>query len=279
MGRQSSCANQLSDHNADGRHLVVGLDTVVDRLPSSIEGSPADQVVAFNREIVEQTADLVCAYKPNIAFYEALGADGFRALKATIIGIRELAPEVPVIVDAKRADIGSTNAGYVAAIFDELNADAVTVHPYLGREALAPFLEQEDRLIFVLARTSNPGAGEFQDLKVSGQPLYRRVAQAVSDSWNRAGNCGLVVGATYPEELRLVRDDVGAKMPILIPGVGAQGGDLGAVVSIHREACSHSFLINASRAILYASKGEDFADGARTAAIALNEEIASVAVN
>jgi len=280
MNRQGSCAELLADHNAHGRHLVVGLDTAWERLPASVNhlDSPADRVIAFNREIIDQTSDLVCAYKPNIAFYEALGADGFRALKETIGSIRQLAPNVPIIVDAKRGDIGSSNSGYVAAIFDELGADAITVHPYLGREALAPFLEREDRLIFVLARTSNPGAGEFQDLEALGRPLYRHVARAVATTWNGSGNCGLVVGATYPDELRLVRADTGPEIPILIPGVGTQGGDLRAVVSIHREADSESFLINASRSILYASADADFSIVARTAAQNLSDEIASLMV-
>jgi len=260
-----SCAELLASHNAEGRHLVVGLDTDPERLPSALDPavSPADRVVSFNRAIVEHTADLVCAYKPNAAFYEALGQDGFRALKETVALIRRLAPTAIVILDAKRADIGSTNIGYVHALFDELGADAVTVHPYLGREALGPFLERAEKLVFVLARTSNPGAGEFQDLLFEGTPLYRRVAQSVAENWNSGGNCGLVVGATYPEELRLIREDVGAELPVLVPGVGAQGGDLAAVVDLHREADSDAYLINASRSILYASSGSDFATAAR----------------
>ena len=256
---------------------MVGLDTDSRRIPASFApgASPAERVVEFNRRIVEATADLACAYKPNAAFYEALGADGFRALSETVAAIRREAPDVPVVLDAKRADIGSTNAGYVAAAFDRLGADAITVHPYLGGEALTPFLERGEKLIFVLARTSNPGAGELQDLTVDGVPLYRHVARAVANRWNGAGNCGLVIGATYPEELRAVREDVPAEMPILIPGAGAQGGDVGAVVAANREAGSDAFLIAASRSILYASDGEDFADAARFAAASLDSEIRS----
>jgi orotidine-5'-phosphate decarboxylase len=231
-------------------------------------------VVEFNRRIVEATAELACAYKPNAAFYEALGADGFRALSGTVAAIRASAPDAAVILDAKRADIGSTNAGYVAAAFEQLGADAVTVHPYLGGEALAPFLEREEKLVFVLARTSNPGAGELQDLTVDGGvPLYRHVARAVAGGWNAAGNCGLVVGATYPEELRAIREDVPATMPILIPGVGAQGGDVASVVTANRAAGSDAYLIAASRSILYASPDSDFANAARTAAESLDREI------
>jgi len=272
---RGSCVEALRAHHAEGRHLVVGLDTDPARIPESVrpDADPADRVVAFNREIVESTADLVCAYKPNAAFYEALGPDGFRALAETIAAVRASASGVPVILDAKRADIGSTNAGYAVAAFDRLGADAITVHPYLGREALEPFLKREEKLIFVLARTSNPGAGEFQDLVVDGVPLYRRVARSVAADWNAAGNCGLVVGATYPDELEQVRADVPADLPILIPGVGAQGGDLAAVVAAHRQAGSDAFLVSASRSILYASPKADFASVARSEAQALADAL------
>ncbi len=254
---------------------MVGLDTDPGRIPESVpsDAAPAERVVEFNRQIIEATAGLACAYKPNAAFYEALGGEGFHALAETVSAIRRSAPGAAVILDAKRADIGSTNAGYVTAAFDQLGADAVTVHPYLGGEALAPFLERSKKLVFVLARTSNPGAGEFQDLVSDGMPLYRQVARAVAGRWNAAGNCGLVVGATYPAEMRAVREDVPAKMPILIPGAGAQGGDVTAVVAANRDAGSNAFLIAASRSIVYASSGEDFAEAARAAAEDLDAEI------
>ncbi|MGC1853189.1 MAG: orotidine-5'-phosphate decarboxylase [Solirubrobacterales bacterium] len=275
MDRPHSCAELLAAHFAAGKHLVVGLDPDPKRLPHSVEPRAAavERVVEFNRQIVEATAGVAAAYKPNAAFYEALGADGFRALSETVAEIRRSAPDAAVILDAKRADIGSTNAGYVAAVFDQLGADAVTVHPYLGGEALTPFLERAEKLVFVLARTSNPGAGEFQDLVADDVPLYRQVARAVARDWNAAGNCGLVVGATYPEEMRAIRADVPAVMPLLVPGVGAQGGDVTAVVTANREAGSDAFLIAASRSILYASSGEDFAEAAHTAAAALDAEI------
>lgn len=275
MDRPDSCAALLAGHFAAGRHLAVGLDTDPARIPVSIvpDAAPAERVVEFNRRIVAATAELACAYKPNAAFYEALGADGFRALGETVAAIRHEAPGAAIVLDAKRGDIGSTNAGYVAAIFDQLGADAVTVHPYLGGEALAPFLARAEKLVFVLARTSNPGAGELQDLVAEGSPLYRHVARAVAGDWNAAGNCGLVVGATYTDEMRAVREDVPPEMPILVPGVGAQGGDVAAVVAANREAGSNAFLIAASRSILYASAGEDFAEAARAAAQALDAEI------
>jgi orotidine-5'-phosphate decarboxylase len=275
MDQLDSCAELLRAHFAVGRHLVVGLDTDPARLPESLApgAAPAERVIEFNRCVVEATADLACAYKPNAAFYEALGAEGFRALGETIDAIRAGAPDAAVILDAKRADIGSTNAGYVTAAFDQLGADAVTLHPYLGGEALSPFLERTEKLIFVLARTSNPGAGEFQDLLADGVPLYRHVARTVAGSWNAAGNCGLVVGATYPEEMRAIREDIPAEMPILIPGVGAQGGDVAAVVGANREGSSNAFAIAASRSIIYASAGGDFAEAARAASQALDAEI------
>lgn len=279
MDPVDSCTELLAARFAEGKHLAVGLDPDPERIPESVApgASPAERVVEFNRRIVEATAGQACAYKPNAAFYEALGTDGFRALSETVATIRASAPDAAVILDAKRADIGSTNAGYVSAIFDELGADAVTVHPYLGGEALAPFLERAEKLVFVLARTSNPGAGELQDLPVDGVPLYRHVARAVARDWNTAGNCGLVVGATYPEEMRAIREDVPAAMPLLVPGVGAQGGDAAAVVAANRETGSDAFLIAASRSILYASPDEDFADAARAAAAALDAEIRTAA--
>lgn len=277
MDRGRSCAEILAAHFASDRHLCVGLDPDPQRIPPSVE--PARETVArvvdFNRTIVAATAEHAAAYKPNAAFFEALGDDGFRALRETVAAVRELAPEAIVLLDAKRADIGSTNAGYVAAAFEELGADAITVHPYLGREALAPFLERSEKLLFVLARTSNPGAGEFQDLPVDadGTPLYRHVARAVTERWNANDNCGLVVGATYPEEMRAVREDVPSTMPFLIPGVGAQGGDLEAVVAANREAGSDAYLIAASRSIIYASANEDFAEAANREARALDQAI------
>jgi orotidine-5'-phosphate decarboxylase len=279
MSRADSCAELLQGHFAAGRHLTVGLDTDPGRIPESVApgAEPWERVVEFNRRIVAATADLAAAYKPNAAFYEALGREGFAALAETIAAIRDAAPGAAVILDAKRADIGSTNAGYVAAIFDELGADAVTVHPYLGGEALIPFLERRDKLVFVLARTSNPGAGELQDLIADGIPLYRHVARAVARDWNAAGNCGLVVGATWPEEMRAIREDVPQEMPILIPGVGAQGGDVGAAVAANREAGSDAFLVAASRSILYASGGGDFAAAARGAIESLDAEIRAAA--
>lgn len=244
------------------KYVSVGLDSDFDKMPEWAKvGGPGLSIAYFNLEIVRKTHDLVCTYKPNIAFYEAHGAEGLIALKETVLAIHDIAPEVPVILDAKRADIGSTNTGYVQMAFEWLGVDAITVHPYLGREALQPFLDCKDKGVFVLCRTSNPGAGEFQDIKVSTgpilvdddpmfRPLYQIVAQHVVGNWNKNGNCGLVVGATYPDELREVRGLVG-DMPILIPGIGAQGGNLEKTIKAGKDGRGEGMIINSSREIIF----------------------------
>lgn len=260
---------------ARGNFVCVGLDSEFGKIPEAArqkghetEVGIANTIVEFNRAIVEATKDLVCAYKPNIAFYEAHTGEGFSALHRTIVDIHIIAPDVPVILDAKRADIGNTNQGYVRMAFESLGVDAITVHPYLGREALRPFLERADKGIFVLCRTSNPGAGEFQDVAVgtglasNGMPFYQYVASRVAENWNTHGNCGLVVGATYPEELAQVRQIVG-DMPILVPGVGAQGGDVEKTVAAGKDSRGQGMVINSSRGIIFASSGPDFAEAAR----------------
>ncbi|MBI2031135.1 MAG: orotidine-5'-phosphate decarboxylase [Candidatus Levybacteria bacterium] len=221
-----------------------------------------------NEQIIDATCDLVCAYKPNIAFYEAQGTQGLEALSVTIDYIRDTCPDVPVILDAKRADIGNTNLGYVEAAFDHYGADAVTVHPYLGKEALKPFLDRKDKGIIVLVKTSNPGADEFQDLfvsrftDVSTTRMYEYVAKRVSKHWNENGNVGVVVGATYPHHLEYVRKIVG-DMPILIPGIGAQGGEVEETVKAGMDNRGWGMIINSSRGIIFASKQLDFAEAAR----------------
>jgi len=222
-------------------------------------------ITMFNKAIVGETRDFACAYKPNFAFYMAHGSDGLKALYQTIACIRIVAPTVPVILDGKFGDIGNTNAGYVKLAFEYLGADAVTVSPYLGGEALQPFLDCKDKGIFVLCRTSNPGAGEFQDARSRFDACYRslfqHVAYQVAKSWNKNGNCGLVVGATYPDELREIRELAG-DMPILIPGVGAQGGDVEKTVKAGKDSRGKGMIINSSRGIIFASKTEDFATAA-----------------
>ncbi|MEK7587401.1 MAG: orotidine-5'-phosphate decarboxylase, partial [Patescibacteria group bacterium] len=226
--------------------------------------------------IIDATHDLVCAYKPNTAFYEARGVEGITELKMTCDYIREKYPDIALILDAKRADIGSTNEGYVKYAFDWLGADAITLHPYLGKEALKPFLDRKDKGCIILCRTSNPGAGEYQDLKLdSGNQaieLYQRVAKNVANDWNYNGNCGLVVGATYPEELTIVRRIVG-EMPILIPGIGAQGGDIEKTVKAGVDSGGKNAIINSSRAVIFAGNGSNFAQKARETALKLIKEI------
>jgi orotidine-5'-phosphate decarboxylase len=260
---------------ATGAHLCVGLDTSPASLPDSIDRtlSAQERVVRFNECIVDATRDIAAAFKPNAAFYEAMGSAGWEALRRSVDYIRRVAPDVPVLLDAKRADIGSTNEGYVQAVFDEVGADAVTVHPYLGEQALRPFLDRPGAGIFVLARTSNPGAGEFQDLLVDGLPLYRQVARRVAGEWTARARLGLVVGATYPRELEEIRADVPPDVPILIPGVGAQGGDLDASVRANDEAGSRAFIISVSRGIAGAAHSDDPTAGMRAAAREFDAQI------
>jgi orotidine-5'-phosphate decarboxylase len=268
---------KLGTHWAQKKFVAVALDPDFDKLPSSIKESRSsieDAVFKFNQEIIDATADLVLGYKPNSAFYEALGDEGQRALERTITYLQDNYPELVTILDAKRADIGNTNSGYVTAIFDELNMDAVTVHPYLGKESLKPFLERKDKGVIILAKTSNPGSGEFQDLPIEGEPLYLRVAKNVANSWNENGNCGLVVGATYPKEIAMVRAAV-HDLPLLIPGIGAQGGDASEIVSVAKNSRNAGMIFTAGRSIIFASNGEDFAESARRECEKLSETIQS----
>ena len=249
--------------------LCVGLDPEPSRLPAALRAHP-DAVFEFCRAIVDATADLVCCFKPQIAHFAAQRAEG--VLERLIAHIHTAHPGVPVILDAKRGDIGSTAQHYATEAFDRYRADAVTANPYLGRDAVQPFLDRADKGVILLCRTSNPGARDLQDLDVGGRPLYQRVAELVARDWNANGNCALVVGATYPTELAAVRALVG-DMPILVPGVGAQGGDVGAVIRNGKDALGAGLIISSSRAILYASNGVDFADAARAEARKLRDEI------
>ncbi|MBG7617050.1 MAG: orotidine-5'-phosphate decarboxylase [Chloroflexi bacterium] len=246
--------------------LCIGLDPHPDKMPKGVT------VAQFNRGIIEATSDLVCAYKPNLAFYEALGAEGYAALKDTISAIP---PGIPAIADAKRGDIGSTAAAYAKSIFEELGCSGVTVNPYMGYDSLKPFLDYKEKGVFILCRTSNPGSEDFQTLKLEGEEnrsLYQLVAHKASKEWNVNGNIGLVVGATYPQEIKLLRQRY-PDLPLLIPGVGAQGGDLEAVVRYGADSRGGGIIINSSRQILYASNEKDFAWAARKAAIALRDSI------
>jgi orotidine-5'-phosphate decarboxylase len=258
--------------DANNSLLCVGLDPVLGKLPEHLKSDPTP-FFTFNQALIDATADLVCAYKPNSAFYEALGPDGIRQLKQTTDYINQAYPDIPVILDAKRADIGNTNEGYIDFAFDHLHADAITLHPYLGREALAPFLALKDKGTIVLCRTSNPGADEFQDLLVEGEPLYQGVAKKISNEWNDNKNCLLVIGATYPDEMKQVRQIVGPDMIFLVPGVGAQGGDVAALMKSGLGANKRGLIINSARDIIYAGSGIDFAEAARKRALSTRDEI------
>ena len=229
--------------------VCVGLDSEISKISSPSQ-------LSFNKTIIEATHDLVCSYKLNTAFYESIGHEGVNTLKDTCDYLIEKYPEIPIIIDAKRADIGNTNKGYVQFVFTYLSADAVTVHPYLGEEAIRPFLDEKEKGIIILCRTSNKGAGEFQDLKAGNVPLYKIVAKNVSNKWNVNKNCMLVVGATYPDELKEVRKIVG-DMTLLVPGIGAQGGDLEATLKAGLNSKKQGLIINSSRGIIFAANPRD----------------------
>jgi len=233
--------------------VCVGLDSNIDRLPDRFKQHEHPQF-AFNQHIIQQTHPYVSAYKPNIAFYESRGPQGLHELKLTMDYLRAEHPEILTICDAKRGDIDSTSEQYAAAIFDWLGFDAVTLQPYLGRDAIQPFLDRDDKGCIILCRTSNPGSGEIQDLRIKkrgGKRLWQVIAEQVRDEWNASNNCMLVVGATYPEELKEVRELVG-EMTLLIPGVGAQGGDVGETVRAGMNNDGLGMIINSSRGIIFA---------------------------
>lgn len=245
----------LQERLDSGRSLCVGLDPVVDKMSKSIQGlGIMAALVRFCCSIVDETSEYVATFKPNIAFFERYGGSGMDALKRIIAHIHATVPEVPVIVDAKRGDIGNTNLAYIWGLFDTMRADAVTLHPYLGREAMQPFLDLKNKGCIFLAKTSNPGAGEFQDLvQPSGLPLWLHIAKAVETEWNTNNNCGLVLGATYDQDIKLARDVIGYEIPCLVPGLGTQEGDLKATVI----AAGKNATFNVARDIIFAeSPGE-----------------------
>ena len=249
--------------------LCVGLDPDPAKFPQSLLAQP-QAIFEFSKAIIEATHDLVCAYKPQIAYYAAHRAED--QLQRTLDYLRERYPEIPVILDAKRGDIGSTAEQYAAEAFERYGADAVTVNPYLGGDSITPFTRYRDRGVVILCRTSNPGAQDLQDLEVGGEPLYVHLARKVTREWNANGNCLLVVGATWPEQMQRVRAIVG-DIPFLVPGVGAQGGDVQAMVGAGKTADGTGLIVNSSRGILYASSGADFTQAARGAALSLRDEI------
>ena len=251
--------------------VCVGLDPEIERFPEQI-ADQASPIFQFNKAIIDATADLVCAYKPQFAHYAAYEAED--QLERTIDYIHRSYPGIPVILDSKRGDVGNTAERYAIEAFERYHADAVTVSPYLGGDSLEPFLKYEDKGVIILCRTSNPGAGEVQDLEIRGRKLFHVIAELASQRWNSRGNCMLVVGATYPRELAEVREIVGS-MPFLVPGVGAQGGDVALAVQNGQSAAGTGLVISSSRGILYASSGENFASAAREATQKLRDQINS----
>ena len=251
--------------------LCVGLDPDMGKLPAQFQSDPQG-IYHFCREIIDATADLACSFKPQIAYFAALSAED--QLEEICAYARENYPHIPVILDAKRGDIGATARQYAREAYDRYGADAVTVSPYMGSDSVEPYMEWSERGIIVLCRTSNAGGSDLQFLNVDGKPLYQHVARLVAEKWNANGQCALVVGATFPEELAQVRAIVG-DMPLLVPGIGAQGGDIAATVKSGRTAAGAGMMINSSRAILYAAPqpGEDFAAAARRVALETRDAI------
>jgi orotidine-5'-phosphate decarboxylase len=262
--------------------LCVGLDPDPAKFPAHLQGQP-DAIFQFCAAIADATADLACAFKPQIAYFASRRAED--QLEALIAHIHAKHPGVPVILDAKRGDIGSTAEQYAIEAFERYQADAVTVNPYMGRDSIEPWLAYKDKGVILLCRTSNPGGSDLQFQKIADPAgttagkvgdgktaLYELVAEKVAKEWNTTGQCALVVGATFPGEIARVREIVG-DLPLLVPGIGAQGGDIEATVKAGRTAKGTGLMINSSRAILYAGKGEDFADAARTVALQTRDTI------
>jgi len=257
--------------------LCIGLDPDPPSLPYPLQArfdDPLEAIYEFNRKIIEATCDLVCAYKPNIAFYEALGPEGLELLRQTL---RLIPKGIPIILDAKRGDVAHSAVKYARAAFEVYGCDAITLSPYLGWDSIEPFLHP-DRGVFLLCRTSNPGARDLQDLDCGGRPLYGVVATYANEWAARArregkGEIGLVVGGTYPEELKRVREIVGDEMVLLVPGIGAQGGDLDRALKAAANSSGERAIIAVSRGVLYASRGEDFAEAARREAQRLHDQI------
>ncbi len=255
--------------NKSNSLICVGLDTDKNKIPVHLSSNKFP-IFDFNREIIDATADLVCSYKPQIAYYSGQGAEA--ELKMTIDYILNEYPDIPLILDAKRGDIDSSAEFYAKEAFEQYCADAVTVNPYMGSDTLKPFLDWSEKGVIVLCRTSNPAAKDFQDITVGGKKLFHYIAQKASDEWNYNKNVGLVVGATYPDELAEIRSIIG-EMPILTPGIGKQGGDVKAVLKNGLNKNKTGLIINSSRSIIYAGSAKDFAIQARNATSALLDEI------
>jgi orotidine-5'-phosphate decarboxylase len=255
-----------------GSMLCVGLDPDVNRLPAHLPRTH-DGIETFCHAIVDATASVACAFKPQIAYFASCGAEAVLERLCRYIGERY--PHHVLILDAKRGDIGSTAEHYATEAFVRYGADAVTVNPYLGGDSVEPFLRHEGKGVILLCRTSNPGGDDVQSLLVDGAPLYTHIARRIANEWSRMGECGLVVGATYPAEVGVVRSIVG-DLPLLVPGIGAQGGDVEATVRLGQTRAGRGLIISSSRAVLYASSGEDFGAAAHQVATASRDEIRAV---
>ena len=279
MNSRSNTFNQQlqSAWASQGSMLCVGFDPDPKRLPAHLQGH-AEGIFEFCREIADATADLVCAFKPQFAYFASQRAEA--QLEKLIKHLKDKYPHIPVILDSKRGDIGSTADHYALEAFDRYGADAVTVNPYMGFDTIEPYLKHAGKGVIVLCRTSNPGGSDLQFLNVApnGEPLYLHVAKLAAQQWNGSSQISLVVGATFPEEIAKVRAIVG-EMPLLIPGIGAQGGDIDATVSAGKIAGKPGtgMIINSSRAILYASSGSDFAEAARAVAISTRDALRDAA--
>lgn len=249
--------------------LCVGLDVDKAKLPKFLFESKDNPILFFNKSIINNTKDLVCAYKLNMAFYEVLGTDGVDLLQKTI---RYIPEDVVVILDGKRNDIGNSARKYAQSLFENFKADAVTVNPFLGRDSVMPFLEYKDKCTFILCRTSNPSAVDFQDILVSKTPFYQIITNKIKE-WNVYGNCGAVVGATYPNELKIIRNILGENIPLLIPGIGKQGGDIEKSVKNGTNNKGKMAVINSSRGIIFAGNDKDFAEKSREATLSLRDKI------
>ena len=249
--------------------LCVGLDIDKEKIPQFLIASSKQPYLDFNKAIIDATKDFVCAYKLNMAFYEVFGSKGFILLEKTIEYIPN---DIIVVLDGKRNDIGNTANKYAQTLYETFNADAVTINSYLGIDGVSPFLSYKDKCTFILCRTSNDSASDFQDLIVSSIPLYQIVAKKIKE-WNKNNNCGAVVGATYPSELKIIRNILGEDIPLLIPGVGKQGGDVKKTVKNGTNAKGEMAIINSSRGIIYAGKEENFSEKSRDQALFLRNEI------
>ncbi len=251
--------------------LCIGLDIDSGKIPQYLHKKEISPLRAFNYAIINATHDLVCAYKLNLAFYEQYGLEGMQLLRDTL---KHIPKGIVVILDGKRNDIGNSAAKYATALYDNLHADGVTINPYLGIDGIQPFLRYTDKCNFILCRTSNSSAGDFQDLQIEQKPLYEHVAHKIV-SWNKHSNCGAVVGATYPEELKKIREILGETMPLLIPGIGKQGGDVEKTITYGTNSEGKMAIINSSRGIIYSDSSDNFAEVARETAQSLQTSINS----